>query len=239
MSTKRELNLSKTLLTDKGIFEITKFTTLDFPNNLACILWFAKCNMFCRYCYNPEIVRGEGRYTNEEILEFLKTRIGKLTGVVLSGGECTLYPHLIELCEEIKELGFKIKVDTNGLKPDVIKELIECSLIDFVALDYKAPTEKFTQITKVQSNEKFYKTLDFLIDKNFPFEIRTTVHSELLASSDINEIIRDLKKRKYKGTYYLQNFLEVQNTLGDMDIPSIPIDKTLLLGDLPIEIRNP
>jgi pyruvate formate lyase activating enzyme len=194
--------------------------------------------MACLYCYNPQIVRGEGRYTNQEILDFLRTRVGKLTAVVLSGGECTLYPHLIELCEEIKELGFKIKIDTNGLKPDIVKELIDFSLIDFVALDYKAPTTKFSAITRATSNEKFYKTLDLLIDKNFPFEVRTTYHSDLLHEDDINEIVSDLKKRKYKGTYYVQNFLHVEQTLGDINTPSIPINKDLLLNELPIEIRN-
>jgi pyruvate formate lyase activating enzyme len=194
--------------------------------------------MACLYCYNSQIVRGEGKYTNQEILDFLRTRVGKLNGVVLSGGECTLYPHLIELCEEIKELGFKIKVDTNGLKPDVIKDLIEYSLVDYIALDYKAPPPKFTQITKATSNEKFYKTLDFLIDKNFSFEVRTTVHSDLLENADINAIILDLKNRKYKGTYYLQNFLQVEDTLGNITNPSIPVDKNLLENSIPIKIRN-
>jgi pyruvate formate lyase activating enzyme len=230
--------LSNNLLADKTIFDITKFTTLDFPNNPACILWFSKCNMACLYCYNSQIVRGEGKYTNREILDFLHTRIGKLNGVVLSGGECTLYPHLIELCEEIKELGFKIKVDTNGLKPDVIKDLIEYSLVDYIALDYKAPPSKFTQITKATSNEKFYKTLDFLIDKDFRFEVRTTVHSDLLQNADINAIILDLKNRKYKGIYYLQNFLQVEDTLGNITTPSIRLDKNLLEPSIPIEIRN-
>lgn len=230
--------MSKTLLADKAICEITKFTTLDYPDNLACILWFAKCNMSCHYCYNPSIVRGEGIYTNEEILTFLKTRVGKLTSVVLSGGECTLYPHLIELCEEIRELGFKIKIDTNGLKPDVIKELIDFSLIDFIALDYKAPAHKFFDITNNTSHEKFFKTLDHLIDKNFSFEVRTTIHSDLLTTEDINDIIADLKRRKYKGTYYLQNFLHVEDTLGNITTPSVPIDKNLLRNDLPIKIRN-
>lgn len=227
-----------TLLADKAIFDITKFTTLDYPNNPACILWFSKCNMSCLYCYNPEIVRGSGKYSNQEVLNFLKSRVGKLNGVVLSGGECTLYSHLIELCEEIKELGFKIKVDTNGLKPDVIKDLIDYSLIDYIALDYKAPTQKFTQITRAISNEKFYKTLDLLIDKDFPFEVRTTVHSDLLQTDDINSIIYDLKTRKYKGTYYIQNFLQVDNTLGDITTPSIPVKKAFLENCIPIEIRN-
>lgn len=230
--------MSKTVLADKSIYEITKFTTLDYPNNLACILWFCRCNMQCLYCYNPEIVKGKGNFTNKEALNFLKTRINKLTGVVLSGGECTLYPHIIELCEEIKELGFKIKIDTNGSNPEVLKELIEYSLVDFIALDYKAPAYKFKEITQANLHENFYKTLDMLIDKKFSFEVRTTVHSELLSKDDINEIITDLKKRKYKGTYFLQNYLAVENTLGNINTPDMPVNKSSLLKELQIEIRN-
>jgi len=202
--------LKKNFLARKGVFDITKFTTLDYPDHLACILWFAKCNMRCSYCYNPQIVHGEGILSNEEILSFLKSRIGKLDAVVLSGGECTLNSDIVELCEEIKELGFKIKIDTNGLNPSVLKELIDFSLIDFIALDYKAPANKFKEVTKNGSTEKFYKTLDMLIDKKFPFEARTTYHSALLNEDDINSIILDLNQRKYTGTYYLQNYLHVK-----------------------------
>lgn len=230
--------MKKKFLARKSVFDITKFTTLDYSDHLACIFWFAKCNMRCSYCYNPRIVHGEGILTNEEILNFLKSRRGKLDGVVLSGGECTLNPDLIELCEEIKELGFKIKLDTNGLNPEVLKELIDFSLVDFIALDYKAPANKFKEITKNGSIEKFYKTLDMLIDKKFPFEARTTVHSNLLSEDDINSIILDLYKRKYTGTYYLQNYLHVEETMEKLPEYSAPINKNLLNHIIPIAFRN-
>jgi len=230
--------LKKNFLARKSVFDITKFTTLDFKDHLACIFWFAKCNMRCSYCYNANIVHGKGTLSNEELLSFLKSRVGKLDGVVLSGGECTLNPDIVELCEEIKELGFKIKIDTNGLNPDVLKELIDYSLVDFVALDYKAPAEKFKLITQNGQIEKFYKTLDMLIDKKFPFETRTTVHSDLLKEDDINSIILDLSERKYAGTYYLQNYLHVEDTIGYVSDHSEPIDKTLISNVIPIEFRN-
>ncbi len=194
--------------------------------------------MRCPYCYNPQIVHGEGILTNEELLSFLKSRIGKLDSVVLSGGECTLNPDIIELCEEIKELRFKIKIDTNGLNPDVLKELIDFSLVDFIALDYKAPADKFKAITKNDSIEKFYKTLDMLIDKKFPFETRTTVHSDLLNEEDINSIILDLSRRKYTGIYYLQNYLHVDETMEKLPEFSSPINKSLLNNIIPISFRN-
>jgi len=231
--------LKKNFLARKSIYDITKFTTLDYPDHLACIIWFAKCNMRCSYCYNPKIVNGEGTITNKDLLHFLKKRVGKLEAVVLSGGECTLNPDIIELCEEIKELGFKIKIDTNGLNPDILCELIDFSLVDFIALDYKAPASKFKEITKNNSIERFYKTLDMLIDKQFPFETRTTVHPDLLSSEDINHIILDLEKRHYTGTYYLQNYLHVEDTLGSIKEPKNSFDKKKLLPNhIPIQFRN-
>ncbi|WP_024954519.1 anaerobic ribonucleoside-triphosphate reductase activating protein [Sulfurospirillum arcachonense] len=230
--------MSKTFLAKKSVYDITKFTTLDFKDHLACIIWFAKCNMRCSYCYNSKIVDGEGTLSNEEVLEFLKSRIGKLDGVVLSGGECTLNPDIVDLCDEIKDLGYEIKIDTNGLKPNVLKELINLSLVDFIALDYKAPSSKFEQITKNNQIENFYQTLDMLIDKKFPFEVRTTVHHELLNEENINEIIFDLNKRKYTGTYYLQNYLHVDDTIEKLSQNSPSINKSLLSDTLPIEFRN-
>ncbi len=141
VNTKREQSLTNNFLAKKSVYDITKFTTLDYQDHLACILWFAKCNMRCSYCYNAKIVDGEGVLKNQEVFNFLQSRIGKLDAVVLSGGECTLNPDIVEFCQEIRDLGFKIKIDTNGLNPDIIKDLIDFSLVDFIALDYKAPAK--------------------------------------------------------------------------------------------------
>ena len=230
--------MKNNFLAKKSIYDITKFTTLDYKDHLACIIWFVKCNMRCSYCYNSKIVESEGVLSNQELFDFLKTRIGKLDAVVLSGGECTMNPDIVELCEEIKELGFKIKIDTNGLNTDILKDLIDFSLVDFIALDYKAPSEKFKLITKNSSIEKFYKTLDMLIDKKFPFEVRTTVHSGLLDEDDINSIILDLNNRRYEGTYYIQNYLHVEDTIDKLAEFSRPMNKSLINNVIPIAFRN-
>jgi len=230
--------LTNNFLAKKSVYDITRFTTLDYKDHLACIIWFTKCNMRCSYCYNSKVVEGEGILSNQELFDFLKSRVGKLDAVVLSGGECTLNPDILELCEEIKELGFKIKIDTNGLNPDILEELVDFSLIDFIALDYKAPAQKFKHITQNGSIEKFYKTLDMLIYKKFPFEVRTTIHSDLLDESDINSIALDLHNRKYSGTYFIQNYLHVDDTFNTLSQYSIPVDKTLISNVVPIEFRN-
>ena len=238
MNTKRGNSLSRDFLTDKPLYDITKFTTLDFPENLASIFWFCGCNMRCPYCYNTPIVFGKGTISIKEALDFLKTRQNRLTGVVLSGGECTLYPHLKELSQEIKNMGFKIKIDTNGTNPKLIKELVLDGLVDYIALDYKAPKEKFEEISKNRNFDDFQKSLEFLIKSDFSFEARTTVHSNLLSENDINSIINDLYTKGYKQTYYLQNYLHVEDTVGKTEAQTNSIDIKKIDDKIDIDFRE-
>lgn len=231
-------NLLKNVLADKAIHSITKFTTLDFPNHLASIFWFAKCNMACPYCYNPQIVRGEGLVSLEEALNFLQSRQNRLDGVVLSGGECTLYPHLEALTCEIKRLGFQIKIDTNGSNPTLLERLIENEMIDYVALDYKAPLEKYEALVHYRHVERFEHSLELLIRSEMPFEVRTTLHNDLLSVEDINTVIQDLHVKGYRGTYYLQRYLHVEETMGNTMPPQNVFDRTKLSNLLPISFRN-
>ncbi|MDR2778484.1 MAG: anaerobic ribonucleoside-triphosphate reductase activating protein, partial [Rickettsiales bacterium] len=120
------------------IADITKFTLQDYPGKIACIVWFAGCNMRCRYCHNVELLeRKDGFLSEKDVLEFLETKIGLIDGVVLSGGECTLERELYGFAVEIKKLGFLLKIDTNGLNPNMIVSLMENNLADFIALDFK------------------------------------------------------------------------------------------------------
>ena len=233
MSTDRENNS----LNAKVIYDLTSFTHLDYTNHLSCIVWFSGCNMRCDYCYNKDIVFAkDGKYSYNDILEFLKTRVNLLEAVVLSGGEASSY-ELVPFCRKIKELGFKIKLDTNGTNFLHIKELIELNLLDFIALDYKAPKAKFTQITHSSKFDDFSKSLDFLIASEMDFEARTTVHGDLLSSDDINEIIADLKERGYKNRYYIQEFLDTQKNIGDLKRPKQKLDRSALRNDLEVIFR--
>ena len=223
---------------NKPIYSITKFTTLDFPNHLASIFWFAKCNMACPYCYNRHIVREAGTISEEEALTFLKTRQGRIEGVVLSGGECTLYPHLEPFCEAIKALGYKIKIDTNGSNPNRLHALMSKGLIDYVALDYKAPKSSFTSLTHYRHFEHLEESLALLLQSSIPFEVRTTLHSDLLTPDDINAIIQNLHDIGYKGVYYLQNYLHVEPTLGATKEQQNQFDLSKLDALVPISLRN-
>jgi len=228
VSTNKENNFLK----NKDIYDLTKFTHLDYPDELACIVWFSGCNMRCQYCYNDDIVYSKtGNYSYQDVLDFLKTRIGLLDGVVLSGGEAT-GKNLLEFCKKIKEMGFLVKLDTNGINCAVIKNLIQNNLLDYIALDYKAPHYKFEEITASKKYSDFEQTLDFLIQNNFNFEARTTLHSDLLNVDDINFIINDLCSKGYKNSYYIQNFIDTETNIADIHIPVNKFKKECIRKDL-------
>ncbi|MEN4052647.1 MULTISPECIES: anaerobic ribonucleoside-triphosphate reductase activating protein [Sulfurimonas] len=228
------INKECSLENDKVIYDITKFTHLDYPDHLAAIIWFSGCNMHCDYCYNKEIVFAKnGSITMQEALDFLQTRVSLLDGVVLSGGEATAYD-LVEFCQKIKKMGFTIKLDTNGTYFDNFKELLELKLLDYVALDYKAPKEKFTQITHSRKYHEFSKTLDLLLASNIDFEVRTTLHADLLTPADINLIISDLEQRGYSKTYYIQEFLETKENIADIGKPELEFNKKAIKSRLNI-----
>ncbi len=194
------------------IYDVTPFTMLDFPERIACIVWFSGCNMRCGYCHNPQIVKGKGTRKIDDVRAFLEKRKTLLDGVVLSGGEATLYPGLRGFIETIKDMDYAVKLDTNGSRPAVVRDLLDRGLLDYVALDYKAPPEKFQAVTGVRKFRDFEKTLDMLCRQNaVSFEVRTTVHTGLLNEDDIASIIFDLESRNYRGTYYVQNFLADNN----------------------------
>lgn len=201
------------------VYDLTPFTMLDFPDKAACIVWLAGCNMRCPYCHNPGIVKGgSGKWTADHVLDFLAQRRGLLDGVVLSGGEATLYAGIIGFARAIKNMGFAIKLDTNGTRPAIVRQMIGESLLDYVALDYKAPGCKFKAATGIKNKKPFDETLALLCgQKSLPVEIRTTIHTSLLDEKDIADIIDDLGKHDYHGKYFIQNFRQPDHgTLGDL-----------------------
>ncbi len=200
------------------IVDITSFTFQDFPGHTACIIWFAGCNFRCPYCHNPEFITGNmPKIPEEKVFEFLKSRVGLLEGVVLSGGECCLLDDVYDFVKKIKALGFLVKIDTNGTNTKLIKSMVNDKLIDFVALDYKAPKNKFVSIAGIDKFDDFENTLNFLIQSNIDMEVRTTVHTSLLDENDINNIILDLENKNYNKTFHVQNFRnDNKYTLGNL-----------------------
>ena len=216
MNTNNEL-ISQKESVSTPIYSITPFTLLDYPHKSACILWFAGCNMRCLYCYNPEIVLGKGTLSFEKILSFLNTRKNLLDAVVFSGGECLLHKKIIPLIIEVKKMGFLVKIDTNGSTPEVMHILLNQNLIDYIALDYKAPKSEFQTITQSDLYDSFEETLNLILKSKIPFEVRTTYHSHLLSEKDLKEMVCYLEKKKYVGNYYIQYFKNDVETISKLE----------------------
>lgn len=213
------------------IYSVTPFTMLDFSGKTACIVWFSGCNMRCPYCHNPQIVKGKGRGDVGQVFDFLKKRAGLLDGVVLSGGEASAYPGLPDFITQVKKLGYAVKLDTNGLRPDIIDDFLRQGFLDYIALDYKAPPQKFRTVTGTDKYDLFSQTLDILCaQKAVAFEVRTTVHTDLMDENDVNAIILDLERRKYRGLHAIQNFTHSDDrpTLGLMKEQKRILDKRVL-----------
>lgn len=221
--------------------DITPLTFLDYPKKAACILWYTGCNLRCPYCYNPELVLGQAGGLDE--MAFLRERAGFLDAVVLSGGEATLNPDIEELCRQIKDLGYLVKVDTNGSNPAVIRKLAENKLLDYVALDNKMPS---TRSWRVPGGDylfdRYKETLRLLQIHQIPHEVRTTVHPGLLDEADILQMIRETYALNYRDKYYLQFFFNdgKVKTLGNLQPPTRRYDRRLLddMSPLTIGYRN-
>lgn len=212
----------------KALYDLTPFTLLDFPDIPAAIFWFAGCNLRCTYCYNPDIVLGSAHIDEVSALSFLTKRIGLLEGVVLSGGEATLYPNLIPFCRSIKKLGYKLKLDTNAMRPDIITILLKENLLDYVALDYKAPSSEMIHICGGGSEHRFWESFHLLQEQIIDFEVRTTYHPDLLTEEHIINMANKLKSEGYTQSFYVQIFRDGVPTLGNLASSKRIIDYTLL-----------
>ncbi|MBN2895877.1 MAG: anaerobic ribonucleoside-triphosphate reductase activating protein [Campylobacterales bacterium] len=198
------------------LHDITPFTLLDFPDTPAAIFWFAGCNLRCAYCYNPEIVLGEGCIDASEALAFLQRREGLLEGVVFSGGECTQVPSILTWARSVKALGFGLKIDTNAMRPDVLRRLLDEHLMDYCALDYKAPQALMQDICGGGSESRFWESFDLLRTSGVDFEVRTTFHGGLMRLETLEMMAHTLHVRGYRKPFYVQRFVNGVATLGNL-----------------------
>ena len=187
---------------------IQKTSLVDFPQKVAAVVFTQGCNFRCGYCHNPSLVLNKkhlDNYKTEDFLEFLKTRLSKLDGVVISGGEPTLQSDLYDFIKEIKQMKFNVKLDTNGTNPDVVEKLFNDNLLDYVAMDIKSPIEKYDLITCAKTNkDNILKSINLIKNSQVDYEFRTTVIKSQLSFEDfekIGEMIRGAKR------YYLQKFV--------------------------------
>lgn len=221
------------------IYNITPFTLLDYPEKVACIIWFAGCNMRCLYCYNPEIILGKGTISVLEVIQFLESRKHLLQAVVFSGGECTSHPEVLSLARAAKAMGYLIKIDTNGTHPTRMKQLIDENLIDYIALDFKGLDKRFKFITQSNTFAAFEQTLALLQNQKVLYEVRTTYHSDLLSTIDLKNMVQFLTDSGYIGNYYIQSFLTSATSLyplgQHMPLPNL---ENLSTATIQIVLRN-
>lgn len=180
---------------------LQKTSLLDFPEKIAAIVFTVGCNFRCGYCHNPELINGGAKI--EEVFEFLKTRQGKLDGVVITGGEPCLQKDLPEFIKQVKELGFAVKLDTNGSFPEMLEKVLPD--LDYVAMDIKAPLEKYSQIVNVDvDTSKILKSIEILKNGGVDYEFRTTVVKSQLSYEDFEKIGQLIQGAP---RYYLQKFV--------------------------------
>jgi len=185
---------------------IQKLTLVDFPETLACTIFTQGCPFRCGFCHNPELVLPDqfNKIANEEdIFYFLSTRIGKIEGVCITGGEPLLQRDILECILLIKAMGFKIKIDTNGFYPTKLKEIIQ--YIDYVAMDIKSSPKKYSLVTNTNINiSNIQESINIIMESGKKYEFRTTICHPLFEIKDFIEIGHLIKGAEI---YIIQNFV--------------------------------
>lgn len=191
-----------------------KLTLLDYPGRTACTVFTGGCNLLCPFCHNAGLVtmQEDGFYTEEEIFEHLKKRKNVIDGVAVTGGEPLLQKDIESFLYEIKDLGYSVKLDTNGTFPERLKDIISIGLADYVAMDIKNSKSKYgITVGKSDFNiEPVEKSVDILMNGSIDYEFRTTVTGTFHTVEDIKSIGEWIKGAKH---YYLQNFVDSGNLI--------------------------
>lgn len=193
-----------------------KLTLLDFPGKVACTVFTAGCNFRCPFCHNASLVTGLEAVADdldtEEFFSFLRSRRGRLDGVCVSGGEPLLHKDIRDFILRIREMGFLVKLDTNGSFPDVLDSLIKDGLVDYVAMDIKSSPEHYAGATGLVSApvDCISKSIQILLTSSIPFEFRTTVVDELHTKDDFSRIGEWISGAP---RYYLQEFSDSGDVL--------------------------
>jgi len=199
---------------------LQKLTLIDYPGRISCTVFCLGCPFRCPWCYNPELVlpekiKKQPQISEKEFFFFLKERENFLEGICLGGGQTTNYQDLTDFIKKIKKLGYLVKLDTNGSNPEMLENLIRDNLVNYVAMDIKAPFGAKSQISKFKSQsyekatgvkinlEKIKKSVEIIKNSGIDYEFRTTVVPGIHIKEDILQIAREISPAK---RYYLQNF---------------------------------
>lgn len=211
---------------------LQKLTLLDFPGQVACTVFLPGCQFRCPFCHNAPLVTNiaPSQSSAEECLQFLKGRQGILDGVCITGGEPTLQPDLPDFIRQIKALGYVIKLDTNGYRPDVLKALINEKLVDYVAMDIKNAKARYAETCGLAEIdiEKIEESVAFLKTGVVPFEFRTTVVKEFHRPEDMLSLAEWIQGDM---PYFLQNFVDSGALIGH-NLHGLPQEEMQALKEL-------
>jgi len=197
---------------------LQKFSLIDYPGKIACSIFLSGCDFRCRFCHNPELVfNEESNFSEKEVLDFLEKRKGKLEGVCITGGEPLINNDLIEFLKKIKNLGYEIKIDTNGSNPELLKKIIENKLVDYIALDIKADKDNYNLISGTEiDTKKIEESLRIIINSGIDYEVRTTAVRNYNNLEKIGKWLSNFKIKKY----VIQNFV-IRDKLIDNNFKKI------------------
>lgn len=192
-----------------------KTTLLDYPEHIAATVFTGGCNFRCPFCHNAGLVlltEEQERYTEEEVLDYLRKRKGILQGVCITGGEPALQKDLIPFVEKLKELGYPVKLDTNGYRPDMLWELLGKGLLDYVAMDIKASKEHYGEAAGASGLDisRMEESVAILKGSEIPYEFRTTVVKGIHRIEEFDAIGRWLEGCR---AYYLQSYRDSENVM--------------------------
>jgi len=212
---------------------LEKSTLIDYPARVACTVFLIGCNFRCPFCYSselvlPEKIKSQPRISEKYFFDFLKKRKGLLEGVVICGGEPTLNKDLPDFVKKIKKLGYRVKIDTNGSNPEMLKELIKKKLLDYVAMDIKASlrSQEYERVVGVKTDlEKIKKSIGIIKNSGIDYEFRTTVVPTIHTKEDIIKIAKAIAPAK---KYFLQNF-RAEKTINPKFEKIKPYSKDFLL----------
>lgn len=192
------------------IKDIQKTTLIDYPGLIAATVFVGGCNFKCAYCYNQALldITSKPDISQNDILKILDQRKKYIDGVVITGGEPTIQSGLMDFINQIHQMGLKIKLDTNGYRPDVLGELIQHRAVHYIALDIKAPLKKYSLVTGIEINPNLIlESIAHLQSSSIPHEYRSTVWQEDFLLEDLLGMV-DLIKADIGTPYYLQNFYQ-------------------------------
>jgi pyruvate formate lyase activating enzyme len=222
-----------------------KFSLSDFPGLISAILFTRGCGFRCPYCHNPELV-DPSRFGSEvpldEIRDFLRSRMGRLQGVVITGGEPTIHADLPELLAEIKGMGYAVKLDTNGTNPGTLRRLLKDRAVDYVAMDIKAPLARYAEVVRAPvRDDDLLQSIALILQSGTCHEFRTTFAESVLSAGDVLEIAELVKGcqryclQAFRGGKVLEDTLRSSEATSRAQLEEIA--RTLRGAGCPVEVR--